>query len=572
MAILFSCALFFFSCAGTRIAEQSEQPKTSTQSVTTGNTGSNVGVQPTSSSAVTMQEYLRRQEELRNRDPKSYDAISRATLDYYIRGSALQMQNNYAEAILEFQQALRYQPSTAGFFAIAECYGRLSKYDLAVEFADKTLALDSSFLPAYKLKAEVQIVQLKLADATETYEHIVRREPSNDNRFTLARLYEVQQPARALIIYEQLLHSSSNPEILARYADFARAQGKYQQAIAVLEKLIDLTDRDEAVFPVLLDSYLQAKDYGKAHSALKTYGSTLNDQDYARAYFTLGDALSRALDSSIYAKQTALLFSESIPQAVMSFWQAPLLCGTLRYDQGDTILGEQYFRQALEYKDSSGTIALQIANSYLKARAWQSMVRVLQPRLKYHAKDVRYPLFLGFAYTQLQNTIEAIRSFEHCVSLDSNMMDAWSNLGMLYNALGNHTRSDRAYERALLLDSNSAIVNNNYAYALSERGLRLQRAEAMSKKALYAEPNNASYLDTMGWILYKLGNAEQALPFIQKAINAGDASATVYEHLGDVYEALKNLTEARKAWHEALKKDPNRASTQHRLQKHEQSK
>lgn len=55
----------------------------------------------------------------------------------------------------------------------------------------------------------------------------------------------------------------------------------------------------------------------------------------------------------------------------------------------------------------------------------------------------------------------------------------------------------------------------------------------------------AAYLDTVGWVYFKLGDNDRARRFIRASIDTGEASAEVLEHLGDVYEALGNLEEAK---------------------------
>jgi tetratricopeptide (TPR) repeat protein len=106
---------------------------------------------------------------------------------------------------------------------------------------------------------------------------------------------------------------------------------------------------------------------------------------------------------------------------------------------------------------------------------------------------------------------------------------------------------------------------NNYSYSLSERGLQLERALGMATKAVEDEPENPSYLDTIGWIHYMLGDYHKAQEYIEKAIASGEASSVVTEHLGDVYEKLGRHDDAITEWQKAFEKDPSRASLRQKL-------
>jgi len=96
---------------------------------------------------------------------------------------------------------------------------------------------------------------------------------------------------------------------------------------------------------------------------------------------------------------------------------------------------------------------------------------------------------------------------------------------------------------------------NNYGYSLSVRGVRLEEAMAMSKKALEKDPENGAYLDTMGWIYFKMGDYEKAREYIEKACQFQKNSAEIYEHLGDIYEKLMMKEEAIQMWEKALELD-----------------
>ncbi len=108
---------------------------------------------------------------------------------------------------------------------------------------------------------------------------------------------------------------------------------------------------------------------------------------------------------------------------------------------------------------------------------------------------------------------------------------------------------------------------NNYAYHLSEIGEKLNDAKEMSKKTIEKEPDNASYLDTYGWILFKLKDYKNAVIYVDKAIKLGK-NETLLEHLGDIYEAMGEVVKALKAWNEALAINPDNDAIKQKVNKY----
>ncbi|MFA6457229.1 MAG: tetratricopeptide repeat protein, partial [Bacteroidota bacterium] len=194
-------------------------------------------------------------------------------------------------------------------------------------------------------------------------------------------------------------------------------------------------------------------------------------------------------------------------------------------------------------------------------------IEIMTKAKQYLPDDFRVHLLLGLAYSRAGLNKDARVALERAVELNPMDLNALSSLGLTYDALELHTESDSTYERALRIDPSFPLVLNNYAYSLSERGLQLDRAETMSKRSLDADSLNSSYLDTYGWILFQKGKTAEALPFIQKAVDLGDASAVVLEHLGDVYAKLNRLEEAKKYWSKALEKDHANAGLKAKLER-----
>jgi len=94
----------------------------------------------------------------------------------------------------------------------------------------------------------------------------------------------------------------------------------------------------------------------------------------------------------------------------------------------------------------------------------------------------------------------------------------------------------------------------------AERGTNLTRAKELIEKALKVEPANSAYLDSLGWVYFKLEQPKEALKCLLKAIQGSpEPDATEYEHLGDVYSALKQPDQARSAWAKSLSLEPSDA-------------
>ena len=142
-------------------------------------------------------------------------------------------------------------------------------------------------------------------------------------------------------------------------------------------------------------------------------------------------------------------------------------------------------------------------------------------------------------------------------------------LGLIYNSMGKLTESDSIYERALQIDSANALVNNNYAYSLSERDLQLERALSMVKIAVEKEPENSSYLDTIGWVYFKLGYYEEAKKYLEKGLTVSGDRAVILDHLGDVLFKLGLKEEAISNWEKAHSIDPNNENLKKKIEKGE---
>ena len=94
---------------------------------------------------------------------------------------------------------------------------------------------------------------------------------------------------------------------------------------------------------------------------------------------------------------------------------------------------------------------------------------------------------------------------------------------------------------------------NYLGYMLADHGVKLEKARELIEKAVKIEPKSTTYMDSLGWVLYRLKKPKEALERIQEAIRLSEqADATIYDHLGDIYAELKEPDKALEAWRKSL--------------------
>ena len=122
-------------------------------------------------------------------------------------------------------------------------------------------------------------------------------------------------------------------------------------------------------------------------------------------------------------------------------------------------------------------------------------------------------------------------------------------IGDIYHEQKRHEESDNAYEESLTYDSKNAYTLNNYAYHLSVRGLKLEKAASMSKKSLELDSKSSSFLDTYAWILFKQENYKEAKIYQEKALEIElKDRTTLLEHYGDILYFLNDKEKAVEFW------------------------
>ncbi|HEX9615601.1 MAG TPA: tetratricopeptide repeat protein, partial [Bacteroidota bacterium] len=258
-------------------------------------------------------------------------------------------------------------------------------------------------------------------------------------------------------------------------------------------------------------------------------------------------------DSTLVPKAKALL--EDAARAMPQNWRPVWYLGVIADLEKNDSLSTAYFEQVTRLGGEAFEAWWIVGTRAFEAGDHAKVLDLMEKAKKLFPNDFRSYLLLGLSYSQQSKNEEAVVNLRKSLELNPEDVNALGSLALILDGMKRFEESDSLYERALVLDPSSSINLNNYSYSLAERGLQLDRALEMSKKAVADDSLNSSYLDTLGWIYYKLGMHGEAALYIEKAIEAGDASSVVHEHLGDVHFKLGQQEKAMEYWRKALDLD-----------------
>lgn len=208
-------------------------------------------------------------------------------------------------------------------------------------------------------------------------------------------------------------------------------------------------------------------------------------------------------------------------------------------------------------------LALSQTNKHAEAKIYLKRAVNLNP------DDITALSAYGYTLNQLKENNEALVYLNKALLLQPDNVDLIGTVAMIYESEGNYKMSDSLYQHALEMDSSNAIVLNNYAYSLAERNIRLDEALKMASKAVESEPENSSFLDTIGWIYFRLGDYRKAKEYIEKSLSVEPDNDTVLDHLGDVYFMMGNKTKAMEYWNKAYDINSNNKKIKEKIEKGE---
>ena len=129
--------------------------------------------------------------------------------------------------------------------------------------------------------------------------------------------------------------------------------------------------------------------------------------------------------------------------------------------------------------------------------------------------------------------------------------------GICYERSNQWPKAEADFKKALELNPDQPLVLNYLGYSWVDKGLNLEEAFKMLRRAVELQPNDGYIVDSLGWAHYKLGQYQEAAQTLEKAINLKPADPVLNDHLGDAYWRVNRRTEAHFQWNHARDMSPD---------------
>lgn len=163
---------------------------------------------------------------------------------------------------------------------------------------------------------------------------------------------------------------------------------------------------------------------------------------------------------------------------------------------------------------------------------------------------------LGDVQRQQDQFAQAVVSYDRAIELtEEGARAAWFlhyARAISLERLEEWPRAEADFRMALELNPGQPQVLNYLGYSLVEKQIKLDEALSMIEQAVAASPDSGYIVDSLGWVLYRLGRYEEAVEHMERAVELMPIDPVVNDHLGDVFWAVDRKREAQFQWMRAL--------------------
>lgn len=499
--------------------------------------------------------------------------------------------STFAEAFTMFHNALKYDSLCApAMYQLATIYAERGDTLGALNMSRNAMRIDTTNNWYRLLYGRLLLFDNRYEEALGVFTDITRRAPTDpDNYRMLAALYMQQKmPFAAISVLDSAeVKAGLSGELHLQKCALLANTGQPDKALSELLRYrqINPYDEDANLFLATLYGYLHKDSLQVAVLKEVLDANPTNTEalmNLSTYYRTQGNAYD------FLATTNQLIWNKDItPQAKINMFN-DLTADIAFYGKYYQALGQTALAIYTQYPDNYAAANLYARHLWMtgernKALAvyikqidnpqagFDNMANIIGIEMnRQNIDSVMYycdmaidrygntaePYILKSAYAQLTKQYDLagklLKTAAKHADNDSLRSVIAGQSGDNFHASGNTKKAVSSYMKAIRLDSKNATAYNNCSYFLTEDGNSLPLAEALAARAVDLDPNNATFLDTYAWALFKNGKTAEAKTVMQKAISLDNTnSAVLYVHYGDILYALGEKFMAKIYWKKA---------------------
>jgi putative PEP-CTERM system TPR-repeat lipoprotein len=430
------------------------------------------------------------------------------------------------KAIKQFETVVRLNPHYRNpRLKLAGLYFQKGAYKEAVASAEAVLATDASVVDAYLILARIHGLQNRFGEGIAVLEDLLVQQPdAPEAGYLLGFMHmaagRTKAAGRALTEYGRRHPQHWPTKVMLGL--LAQEEGRLERAVALFEEALGLGAESQTpgVHFVLANARLAQ---GEWESAAAHFG---------RAMSYWGRFDPSGLDLEKYYAQAK---PGSLGRTSMA---------ALYLSQGWTTKAAQLCQQVLA-EDPESPVALFLEGKILvRQDQWNEAIGRFGTLLKREPSLIGVRFELTELYMLQQETDQALNEYISILEHAPQELFAYLGLASIYEYKGDDDKTLAAYRQIIALAPQSPIGYNQVAYHLAQRQEGLDEALALAQKSLELAPRSGGFLDTLGWVHFKRGEYNEAVRYLETAVEGIPGSSTVRFHLGMAYYEQGQLDKA----------------------------
>lgn len=290
---------------------------------------------------------------------------------------------------------------------------------------------------------------------------------------------------------------------------------------------------------------IEAVQSGKDVSFMKRVETP--EQGVAEALFDTAQLLFQE-----QSDESARVFSHMALFLNPSLTDAQLLLGyvTARNKQYDEAIG--YYQRVKPNNERYGEARRMAADLLESAGRIDEALAELDHLVK-NNKDLEALIQIGDIQRRNEDFEDAVKTYNKAAKIIGNPIpkEYWQVYyvrGMSYERLGKWQKAEADLSAALEYQPDNPLILNYLGYAWADQGINLKQSLELIRKAAALRPTDGYIIDSLGWVLYKTGAYEEAVPHLEKAVELLPYDPIINDHLGDAYWRVGRKLEARFQW------------------------